>query len=162
MTATPVFLGFFTHILTIIFYKIFKRSSSIKDLDARVEIGLGGEKVCLRGFIDTGNSLKEPISGGAAILAELKKVEPILSQRERDFFKGKGDLLAQDVKTRVIPFKSAGERAGMLSAFLPDKLAVKKGSDTIFLKGTYVALIDMKLSEEYDALISPDMIDHSF
>jgi len=153
--------GFFVYILTIIFCKIFKRSGIIKDLSAQIEIGINGKKVRLRGFIDTGNSLKEPISGCGVILAELKSVEPILPERERDFFAGKGPFV-NDIKTRVIPFKSAGESGGMLNAFLPDELILKKGGDTIFLKGTYVALIDMNLSEDYDALISPDMINHSF
>ena len=68
----------------------------------RVEIDCGGRKKELTALLDTGNHLKDPISG---------KPVSIVSASEA------GDLFQGQVGVRLVPFKTVGCKDGLLPAF---------------------------------------------
>ena len=116
-----------------------------------VEAVLFGKSVVLCGMVDSGNLLKDPISGRHVIVAERKKLEKILPT---DFPRAGGDLFSMDLapKLRLIPAKTAtGE--GVLTAIVPDSLVIVDG-DKRYASNDLIAPVDLDgYSEDFDALI---------
>lgn len=75
----------------------------------RVEIDCGGRKKELTALLDTGNHLKDPISG--------KPVSIVPASEAGDLFQGQ-------VGVRLVPFKTVGCKDGLLPAFLADRMVI--------------------------------------
>lgn len=107
-----------------------------------VIIELENHKIKVRAFVDTGNSLKEPISG---------KPVNILEKKYADMLTENVDI---STRYRYIPFHSIGEEQGALEGILADYLYIGKKKIT----GPVIAIYDGKLSSagEYHLLINID------
>ncbi|NLW22087.1 MAG: sigma-E processing peptidase SpoIIGA [Tissierellia bacterium] len=137
-----------------------------------VTIGLKDKEVDLIALIDTGNSLKEPISQTPVIIAEydaLKSILPdlikkaYLSNRELDlnFIAKVMEEIGDEIKLRLIPFKSLGNESGILIGFKPDRIKVSFDNETKNIKeDIIVAIYNDKLAadEEYKGLLHPEIL----
>lgn len=87
-----------------------------------LEAVLFGKRVTLRAMVDSGNFLRDPLSGRSVIVADRKKLERILPI---DFPKeGQMNTVhALAKKVRIIPTHTA-VGSGMLTAIIPDSLIV--------------------------------------
>ncbi|MBP5167366.1 MAG: sigma-E processing peptidase SpoIIGA [Oscillospiraceae bacterium] len=87
-------------------------------------------EVKLTAFIDSGNKLREPISGGHVIVSGEKRLEPLLSPRARSVLRSPGDAGAADrllklgAGYRLIPYRTVGSESGLLLAFKPDEVII--------------------------------------
>lgn len=95
---------------------------SQKTKSLTLEAVLFGKRITLRAMVDSGNLLRDPLSGRSVIVAERKKLERILPKE----FPEEGEMntahgLAKRV--RVIPTHTA-VGSGMLTAIIPDSLTV--------------------------------------
>ena len=139
---------------------------------AYVTICLNNKEVELATLIDTGNSLREPISQMPVIIAEYGALESILPQLIKEMYLNKRDLdlefmieimeeIGDDIRLRLIPFKSLGNENGMLVGFKPDRIKVyldkeiKNLTDDII-----VAIYNDKLvtDEQYNGLLHPEIL----
>ena len=139
---------------------------------AYVTICLNNKEVELATLIDTGNSLREPISQMPVIIAEYGALESILAQLIKEMYLNKRDLdlefmieimeeIGDDIRLRLIPFKSLGNENGMLVGFKPDRIKVyldkeiKNLTDDII-----VAIYNDKLvtDEQYNGLLHPEIL----
>lgn len=122
------------------------------------------------GLIDTGNSLKDPISNFPVIIVEFKAIENLLPKEVQDIFKRyqENDLniiselmdkTKNLVKFRLIPFKSIGKENGMLIGFKPDSVKFNEFDENFnnIIIGIYNS--SLTNSGEYQALLSPEIID---
>lgn len=126
---------------------------SPKDYFAEILIELNGQQLSLRGFIDTGNKLSDPISGLPVIITSADKLIFILPQPVIDFFtSGNSDGLNNHWKKRirVLPCSTVNGQSTVY--------AVK--CDCLYLQGIntgecLVAVINKKISDtdEYDAIL---------
>lgn len=80
-----------------------------------VTVSLGERKIPLRGFIDSGNFLKEPISGKPVAVVSKIVIEKILQGTE-------GNL---QTRYTVIPYQSVGVSRGVLTGYRMDALAAE-------------------------------------
>ncbi len=112
---------------------------------ADVEISIGGRSVTMKGMVDTGNFLTEPISGKPVMIvsaAAAKRflpddfVEEAASERKTQFL---SDTLMRSCyagRIRLVPFRSIGEEKGYLIGIRPDGIRIgiqnEKGSGTAF------------------------------
>ncbi|MBP3666242.1 MAG: sigma-E processing peptidase SpoIIGA [Clostridia bacterium] len=93
-----------------------------------VTVELHGKSVRLRGLVDSGNLLRDPMGGRAVICAEEKALEAVLSKPLFEVLRGRSPSLASlspsDARRlRVIPAQTAtGE--GLLYGFLPDRVTI--------------------------------------
>jgi hypothetical protein len=93
-----------------------------------VTVELDGRSVTLRGIVDSGNLLRDPIGGRAVICAEKKALTELLSLPLLAVMEGMPpqavSLSPSDAKRiRVIPADTAtGD--GILYGFLPDKVTL--------------------------------------
>lgn len=119
--------------------------------------------VCVEttGIIDTGNNLKEGISGRPVIVGELSALAPLFTYEEIMFFKG-GDftIVPEGLKTkiRLIPCKSvAGE--SLLPCIIPDKIELNIKKRKLTTDFVALALCNKKLSSgEYSVLLHTEIL----
>jgi stage II sporulation protein GA (sporulation sigma-E factor processing peptidase) len=100
-----------------------------------VKVYLGDLCVNVRGLVDTGNSLVEPISQKPVIVAELAAIRDLLPPAVNAMYDNGSqndlEIVARSFveanlqnRIRMIPFKSLGNVNGVLIGFRPDKVVV--------------------------------------
>lgn len=126
---------------------------SITDHESRLRccyqacLFLGDNAVTLTAFLDTGNQLREPITGKAVHIAEKSKLAA-LEQRPEETVK------------MLIPFHAVGTEAGLLTALRIDRMElIRSDGRKITLERPLVGLYEGKLSskEEYQMLLHTEI-----
>lgn len=169
MLMTGVF--FSSLLIKNIFY--YCQNKAVKaDYIAKVTVFLNDKKVDFAALIDTGNSLKEPISDKPVIIAEYKAIEEILPEIVQEVFQ-KDESLCLDLITnvimksnneitlRLIPYKSIGKENGMLLGFKPDEIIIEdKENEKKVGEDVLVAIYNNKLScdNDYSGLLHPEIL----
>ena len=118
---------------------------------------LFGKTVTLRALVDTGNHLREPISGRGVIVADkaqiLAALPPSLSVALQNASVDK--WLADSkyaTRIRLVPTSTA-TGSGMLPAILPDRLTLSHGKET-YPADYLIAPAPMENTSDFDAVIS--------
>lgn len=107
----------------------------------RIIIEHAGKKAELFAKADTGNTLKEPFSGLPVMVAEKLSLSEVFSGDSQGF--------------RLVPYHSIGG-AGLLPAFKPDKVYIKKTNREL---NCYLALYDGQLSAgSWNCLLSAELV----
>ncbi len=109
---------------------------------ADVEIGFDGRSVILKGMVDTGNFLKDPMTGKPVMIISAAAAKRLLPHEivEEAVKSGKTQLLPEALmnsgyanRIRMIPFQSIGEERGYLVGIRPDSIRIgihnRKSSD---------------------------------
>ncbi|MCI5682383.1 MAG: sigma-E processing peptidase SpoIIGA [Eubacteriales bacterium] len=91
-----------------------------KEAFCRCEIEFGGKSVSFNCLTDTGNRLVEHISGLPVVVVEEKLLRSVADLRDGHI--PNNGLLYK--RLRLIPYKGADGRTGILRGFLPDKFTV--------------------------------------
>jgi len=137
-----------------------------------ITISLNNKKANLVALIDTGNSLKEPITQKPVIIAEYNSLSEILPEKLKRIYLEKRELdletiakvmedIGSEIKLRLIPFKSLGNENGILIGFKPDSVSIYLKNETRRLKEEIiVAIYNNKLAqdEQYNGLLHPEII----
>ena len=164
-----IFLGAIvgTAILFVAF-KLAKNKITKKDMICKIKIKINGKEKVLDAMVDTGNMLKEPITGTPVAVVERTSLydllpKEILNNTESilggDFGKIPEDIKNEYIpKLKIIPFASLGRQNGMLVGIKPDKIEVineqkEKNKNAIIgiynksltKRGEYKALIGLEL-----------------
>ncbi|HHV62300.1 MAG TPA: sigma-E processing peptidase SpoIIGA [Firmicutes bacterium] len=137
-----------------------------------IEILFGEERVFVNALIDTGNRLRDPITGAPVIILEYSAVASILPGEVRRVFGllDAGDLAAiTDImanspwssRFRVIPFASIGKEKGMLIGFRPDEVRIVEGDRRASTRNAVVGIYTQRLSAEggFRALLHPEILE---
>lgn len=121
-------------IILIIAFKFAKNKITKKDMICKIKIKLNGKEVVLDTMIDTGNMLKEPLTGNPVVVVEKTSLydlmpKEILNNTE-SILGGDFEKIPEDIKNeyiprlKIIPFSSLGKQNGMLIGIKPEKLEV--------------------------------------
>ena len=111
-----------------------------------------GKAASLNVLLDTGNMLKEPLTGSPVIIVEKNALRGIIPRDIADIDIENISPHIQDL--RLIPFKSLGTEAGMLIGFVPDKICSSEPiCDNITIA---IANSTLSASGEYNALAGPE------
>ena len=111
-----------------------------------VELYLGEKRYQIKGIIDTGNSLRDPISGQPV---------SILDQKAAGRFFG-----AETPKNiRYIPYHSIGKQEGVLPAFQLDKMCVLK-KEPVWIQAPIIGVSEEEISAggEYEMILNPNLL----
>lgn len=123
--------------------------------EGRIKIVVCGREKTLRGLVDTGCSLSDPLSGRGVVVFTYPSLRGVLPTECLRLFDKSGAIpsfadgkACIPLKLRLVPYESLGKRA-LLPAFLPDSLEID-GKLTDML-----AAVDASASDfnGYDALI---------
>lgn len=135
-----------------------------------ITIMLNSKKADMMALMDTGNSLKDPISETPVIIAEFCAIKELLpSHVQNIFIQYKENNLeiiskimsraSEEIKFRLIPFKSLGLENGMLLGFKPDNVILKDEDERV-LSSIVVGIYNNTLSPDnkYMALLHPEIL----
>lgn len=159
-------VGFVT---TYIAFKLVKNRMSKKNLIYDIEIKLDKKIINIKAMLDTGNQLKEPITGENVIVVEknqLYNILPATILNNIDKILG-GDwgeneeLMNYRTRFRMIPFRSIGKQNGILLGFRVDEVNIITDIDKIINQKTIVCIYNEVLTRTnaYSALIGLDMLE---
>lgn len=159
--------GIVGFVIIIIAFKIIKEKMTSKNMYCKIEIEIDGQKTESNAMIDTGNLLKEPISGKPVIVVEneiLKEVIPKqILEKTQEIIKGNTEEIPMKYlsKLRIIPFTSLGMPNGMLLGIKANKIIIYTDDEKIQKQDIIIGLYDKKLSKtgKYTSLIGISLIE---
>lgn len=139
--------------------------STIRHLGARhagagdrceIEIFNNSNHIELTALIDTGNSLTDTLTDRPVIIAE-KSVAEILFPVSVSIEAVATGSAVPGKGFRVIPYTSVGGH-GLLPAFACERVIICYNKQKVTAVNTLVALSNEKLGEDYNAIISPELL----
>lgn len=163
IALTGVIVGF---IIITLAFKSYKKKLSKKDMFCNITIQFNNRLKTVKAMLDTGNLLKEPLSGKPVIVVEkesLKELIPeeILNNVEKIIL-GEYNINLNEYasKFRVIPFTSLGKENGLLLGLKIDNLQIDYDEQESNIKDVIVGIYNKKLSKTntYNALVGLDII----
>lgn len=167
-----VFLGGIVGLVIIVIsFQMVKNKISKKDMYCQIKIYLYGKEITLKSMIDTGNLIKEPITGMPVIVVEhtalyetipkeiLNNLENILGG---DFKKIPEEIQKEYMaKLKVIPFSSLGKQNGMLLGIKAEKVEIEKEEQILIKTDVIIGIYNKSLTKrgEYRALIGIELFE---
>lgn len=159
--------GVVAFIVIQIAFKITKNKISSSDMIGTLQIYYKNQSTKVKALIDSGNMLKEPISGYPVAVVEKQKVEKILPEELLDIVNKmeggvfEGALSEYMSKVRLIPFSSLGKENGMLVGIKADKVKIIFKETEKFVDNVIVGIYNKKITKEnsYNALIGLNLLE---
>ena len=164
IALTGVILGF---IIITIAFKNFKKRLSKKDMFCNITIKINNKSKTIKAMIDTGNLLKEPLSGAPVVVVEKEELteiipKDILDNAQKIISGEYNNIILSEYtpKFRVIPFSSLGKENGLLLGIKIDNLQIEYDEQENNISNAVVGIYDKKLTKNnlYNALIGLDII----
>lgn len=166
--------GFVGFVIITTAFQIIKRQISKKDMYCDIIITFKENESKVKAFIDTGNMLKEPITGIPVIVVEkeelsallpqylLENIEKVLSGEYEEVLSAmeKEEYIS---RFRFIPFSSLGQEHGMLLGFKADYIKLEYEEMEKRINNCLIGVYPKKLSAKkaYHALIGLDILENN-
>ncbi|TDQ42335.1 sigma-E processing peptidase SpoIIGA [Aureibacillus halotolerans] len=116
-----------------------------------------------KGFVDTGNHLREPVSGHPVIFlnaALFNAMDPWMEKMIAAPMEAVASPLGNERAFCLIPFRTMGNTSSMVAGFYPEELMLSKGASVWTTTKVLVAFTSTNISPsgEYDALLHPSLV----
>ena len=154
---------------TIILFIAFKQvKNKITKKDMICKIKINGKEKTLDAMVDTGNMLKEPITGTPVAVVERTSLYDLLPKEilnnTESILGGDFKNIPEDIKReyipklKIIPFASLGKQNGMLVGIKPEKIEIIN-EQTEENKNAIIGIYNKSLTKkgEYNALIGIEL-----
>lgn len=119
----------------------------------------------LRALIDTGNCLKDPITGNPIVVVDMEYILDLIPNEVLDIVKNKKDISNINnneiiKRLRVIPYNALGVENGILMGYKVDLIYVYNKKNVGIIQNPILALYDKHLSSrgDYQAIAYPEII----
>ena len=136
---------------------------TLKDCKCLVEVTYNNSAVTFPAIVDTGNSLRDGLSGRPVIVAELSAVAPIFDREEMLFFKNQdyNNIPESLFKSfRLVPC-SAVTGESLLPSFIPDYVKITTEKSSFKTDFCTVGVVNKPLSSgEYKGLINNNIFEN--
>ncbi|MDR0978672.1 MAG: sigma-E processing peptidase SpoIIGA [Lachnospiraceae bacterium] len=150
----------------IVAFKNIKGRLTKKDMLCEITIVYKEKMKKVKAMIDTGNLLKEPITGNKVIIVEKEELYEILPEQVLEnvqgIINGENNIQEDEYATRfrVIPFKSLGKENGILLGFKIETLKIEYLEEEKEITNVIVGIYNGKLSKgsKYNALVGLEII----
>ncbi|HRL56058.1 MAG TPA: sigma-E processing peptidase SpoIIGA, partial [Lachnospira sp.] len=144
-----VFLGVSFGFLLLL-YRQLVRIKVYSDKLCRVCCVLRGRKIYIKGFVDTGNVLQDPLFHRPVCIAQKDSFLEVLHEIND----------CTKVKYHVIPFRSLGCDSGMLEVITADTMYICYGKKEIQVEDALIGLTAQTLSSdgEYEFLVNAQLL----
>jgi stage II sporulation protein GA (sporulation sigma-E factor processing peptidase) len=133
-----------------------------------VSITFGEINVTLKGLIDSGNQLYDPLTKTPVMVVDMKEMKQVLPQSILENFKlshefkfsSEDDMEKWYHRLRVIPYRVVGKDQQFLLALKPDKIMIHYENRWLEVPKGLVGLNESNLSTdgEYQCIVHPKMI----
>lgn len=150
----------------IIIYSFYKRNISKV---CEVTISLNNKQLNLKGLVDTGNSLVEPISKKPVNIVPLGKIEDLLTSKQVDYIKSflECETVSRDVDLEdlkgicYIPYNSVGKKNGLIPAIKADKMKIYQDQrvSEIFMPIIGICQNEFVSDKRYHIILNPKLVD---
>ena len=147
--------------------RLFKYLKGKAVLRCRVILETGGQKIELKGLLDTGNCLTDTDTGKPVCVMEKSRFSGMLEKKQQDALEsfcamedfGEGD--AENLKPRFLIYTALGCERGLLPVVTADRLAIFWEGKKICLSHAAIGLSDAPLSPygKFEIIISPKILD---
>lgn len=163
--------GIVGFVIVNIAFKVVKGKLSKKDMFCNVSIFINGKEKQIKAFIDTGNLLKDPISGIPVIVVEVSELEEMIPkeivENLNEILQGKDTKVLTEIpedyklKFRIIPFSSLGKQNGLLLGFIADKVMINLEETKSELSNIIIGIYEKNLTKNglYTGLVGIDIIE---
>lgn len=172
LTGTyPIKIAFLGAMVGLIFlniaFKLIKNRLNKNDMFCNVIIGYKDKEFKIRAIIDSGNLLKEPITGASVVVVEKQKLEEIIEseilENLENIISGQYEILNDDYisRFRLIPFSSLGKQNGMFLGFKPDFFEIEFDGITTRKEKIVIGIYEKEISKykEYNAIVGLDVLE---
>ncbi len=150
----------------------FRSRQRIEVLKLPMTIYLDGRGVVVRGLVDTGNSLCDPVSGEPVVVVEHSAIRDALPGPMRDSSACAGDAVGViesmmgtpwALRLRLIPFHSLGNDRGILLGIKPDRVEFTRDGRVQKVEKVVVGIHGRRFDEgrDYNAIINPSVLDRA-
>ncbi len=127
----------------------------------RLKLVCAGRERELTALVDTGNRLREPVSGGPVLVAGEAELLPLLSEESRRLYRETEGLPASERFLRLgggfrlVPYGAVGVKSGLLLAFKPEAVYAEGRRK----ENLWAALSPTEIGrgEGYSAIVNGDM-----
>ena len=157
-------------VITYIAIKIVKTRITKSEIIYKAVIKIEEQELEINVRLDTGNMLKDPISGNAVIMVEKNRLYKIVPKELLDnmnkFLGGEfenKEILEYKKRIRFIPFTSVGKQNGMLLGIKADLVKIITDVDEIINEKAIIGVYEKTLSKsgKYSGLIGLDILERS-
>lgn len=167
---TVVLAAIVAFVIILITFKIVKSKFSKNDIYKDINIFINGKEVRLKAILDTGNMLKEPITGKPVIVVEHTSLYNILPSEILDNLEkilgGDFKNVPEDIKNKYItklkfiPFSSLGKQNGMLLGMTPEFVEIIGDESEKKIKDVVIGIYNKSLTKDgkYRAIMGIDII----
>ena len=141
--------------------RFFRKKQSERSAD--VEITFGGKTVSLTALCDSGNLIRDPVSGKSIVVADLFSVADalppeLLSAVRKNDLDEIGQLPSEQAKKiRFVPSRTA-TGTGILYALTPDKLTVTAHGVTQSVDALFAPVVLDSSAGGFQALLPPELL----
>lgn len=149
-TTTIVIITIITLLLFSFACMIWRQNRKKEEELYSVELYIDDEPILCRGLMDTGNSLRDPISGKPVIVVDEKLLEKEMNQLKE----------LHPNRIRVIPYSSVGNNNGLLFGIRLKKIIISNSNDCICNQEVVAALSNQGFAnrETYQVLLHTDLL----
>ena len=111
----------------------------------KAELYLNGKVYQVKALIDTGNSLRDPISGQPVSVLEQRIAKKLLEEKEEKNF-------------RYVPYRTIGKSEGVLPVFRIDRMCVHRDTD-YWVDTPLIGISEEEISAEgeYEMILNPNL-----
>ncbi|MFD1735733.1 sigma-E processing peptidase SpoIIGA [Bacillus salitolerans] len=170
--GSPISWGFVLIGFPILWY--FSKSR-IEDIEIRqvhidqlvdVSVSIETSTISLKGLVDTGNQLYDPITKTPVMILDINRakgflpVEIIEKSDNLDSMTTVQTNHPWESRLRIIPYRGVGQNHEFLIALKPDMVQIRKGHEVIDIHKVLIGLSQISLSsdDEFDCIIHPKML----
>lgn len=148
-------------------FKMIKGKLTRKELFCKILLRMEEREVTVTAMIDTGNLLKEPITGTPVMVVEKQSLIEILPNEVLEnltsILQGNQNIELGEYasKFRVIPFSSLGKQNGLLLGIKMDEVEIITEEDMIPVPNVIVGISNDALTKNglYTALVGLDILE---
>ena len=164
--------GIVGFIITYIAFRIVKTKIRKKDMLYKLTIKIEGKEIFVKAMLDTGNLLREPITGMPVIVVQKNELysaipEKVLNNIE-ELIGGENKEIIDQIeekeyltKFRLIPFSSIGKQNGLMLGLKADEVYIEKEDEKEERNDVIIGIFPQTLSKNntYTALIGLDLLE---
>ncbi|WP_374723332.1 sigma-E processing peptidase SpoIIGA [Calidifontibacillus erzurumensis] len=134
-----------------------------------VHITINEKKILVKGLIDSGNQLYDPITQTPVMILDYEKAlecvpQSVITQiNQLETFNFDNIDLKWAKRIRIIPFRGVGSDHQLLLAIRPDEVCILTNEKEIRTKKVFIGISHSVLSssEDYNCILHPRMLTHS-
>ncbi len=160
-----VLAGIIGFIIIVTAFKIVRNRITKRDIYKNVKIEIDGKQIHLNAILDTGNMLKDPITGSPVIVVEksiLYEILPLeLLDNIENILGGNLEKIPESIKKqyikrlKFIPFSSLGRQNGMLVGIKPNFIEIMDEQNSLKREDIIIGIYEKSLTKDgrYRALM---------